>query len=210
MIDKIISFDGLNRSGKGTQIKLLRDYLDSRNILVEVLRGDGSRPGIDSRDFYDPHSNWWINWQAKCNKTVNDWNIAYHILSEENDRRYKEFSIENQKRTLLMDRSYISRYFMLKQQGIKISLEEVVDGIYIIPEHYFVLEVSKETLLERASEDNLDKTEFRRDVIRKWYDLWTEVVYDAQEFLKRRLIIINGLESPHNIHEYVINKLGEK
>ena len=210
MTGKVISFDGLNRSGKGTQIKLLRDYLENRNILVEVLRGDGSRPGIGSRDFYDPLSNWWVNWQDNSNKTVNDWNIAYHVLSEENDRRYREFSIEDQRRTILMDRSYISRYFMLKQQGLRISLEEVADGTNIIPSLYFILEVPRETLLERVSEDNIGKTEFRREVIRRWYDLWSSVVYDAREYLKEKLNFIDGLQSPQTIHESIINKIGEK
>ncbi len=209
-MSKIISFDGLNRSGKGTQIKLLKDYLENSNIPVEVLRGDGSRPGTDSQNFYDPHSNWWINWQANSNKTVNDWNIAYQVLREENDKRYKEFSCENQRGTVLMDRCYISRYFMLKQQRLRISLEEIANDTKLIPDHYFILDVPKDTLIERASEDNIKKTEFRRDIVRRWYDLWEEVVYDAQDFLKEKLIRINEIQSSQKIHKYIIDKLGEK
>ena len=210
MRGKIISFDGLNRSGKGTQIRLLRDYLENRITPVEVLRGDGSRPGVGLRNFYDPTSNWWVNWQANSNKTVNDWNVAYQVLSEENNRRYKEFSHGNQGGTILMDRSYISRYFMLKQQGLRISLEEIANSTELMPDNYFVLEVPKEALLERASEDDISKTEFRRDIVRRWYNLWEEVVYDAQDFLKEKLIRINGIQSSQKIHEYIVDKLGEK
>ena len=207
---RIISFDGLNRSGKGTQIRLLRDYLERRKISVEVLRGDGSRPGLGSKDFYDPPSDWWVDWQANSNKVAKDWDEAYQVLSEENNKRYKEFSIENQIGTILMDRSYISRYFMLKQQGFGISLEEIADGTELRPKYYFVLEAPKETLLERVSDDNIGKTEFRRDVVRRWYDLWVEVVYDAQNFLKERLMKIDGIQSPQAINGCIIHTLEEQ
>ena len=39
---KIISFEGIEGVGKSTQIRLLKDFLESKNLNVEVLREPGS------------------------------------------------------------------------------------------------------------------------------------------------------------------------
>lgn len=206
-MSKIISFEGLNRSGKRTQIYLLRNYFKSANHPVEVLRGDGSRPGIDSSGFYDPQSKWWKDWQCNQNKSSDDWNLAYEVLSSENNSRLNDFFQDNPEGTIIMDRSYISRYFMLMQQGVNISLEDVARDTQVIPDLYFFLEVPKEILLERVSDDNPSKTEFRREIVKKWYNLWDEVVGTAQEFLKDAFERIDGTQSPESIHNYVKLKI---
>lgn len=200
---QIVSFEGLNRSGKGTQIKMLRNNLETVCQPVEVLRGDGSRPGIGSRSFYDPKSQWWMDWQDHKDKKGSDWNLAYQVLTEENNLRCGEFYSENPNGVILMDRSYISRYFMLRQQGVETSLEVVAKDTKLRPETHFVLEVPKSVLLERVSDDHTDKNGFRREIILKWYCLWTNVVNEAHEFLKDNLKRIDGTLSRRIIHEYV-------
>ena len=39
---RIISFEGVEGVGKTTQLRLLNDYLESKNFLVEVYREPGS------------------------------------------------------------------------------------------------------------------------------------------------------------------------
>ena len=39
---KIISFEGIEGVGKSTQIRLLKDFLESKNLKVEILREPGS------------------------------------------------------------------------------------------------------------------------------------------------------------------------
>ena len=39
---KIISFEGIEGVGKSTQLRLLKDYLESKNFLVDVYREPGS------------------------------------------------------------------------------------------------------------------------------------------------------------------------
>ena len=41
---KIISFEGIEGVGKSTQINLLKDYLESKNYLIEIYREPGSTP----------------------------------------------------------------------------------------------------------------------------------------------------------------------
>lgn len=200
---KIITFEGLNRSGKGTQIKMLRDHCQVLGYPVEVLRGDGSRPGIGSQGFYDPQSPWWRDWQANQEKTSCDWNLAYHVLTEENSRRYKEFCTEHRQGMILMDRSYVSRYFMLKQQGLEMSLETVALDTPLHPELFFFLDVSQGLLLERASDDNPRKAGFRKEIAQRWYPLWNSVVETAQNYLKDRLRRIDGTLAPEIIHDHV-------
>ncbi|GIS04957.1 MAG: hypothetical protein CM15mP108_0610 [Gammaproteobacteria bacterium] len=50
---KIISFEGIEGVGKSTQIRLLKDFLESKNLNVEVLREPGSTlAGEKSEIFY--------------------------------------------------------------------------------------------------------------------------------------------------------------
>ena len=39
---KIISFEGIEGVGKSTQLRILKDYLESKNFLVDVYREPGS------------------------------------------------------------------------------------------------------------------------------------------------------------------------
>ena len=39
---KIISFEGIEGVGKSTQLRLLKDYLESKHFLVEVYREPGA------------------------------------------------------------------------------------------------------------------------------------------------------------------------
>jgi len=205
-MSRIISLEGLNRSGKGTQISLLKELLESHHLPVEVLRGDGSRPGNNSFGFYDPESDWWKEWQAKKNKSPEDWNSAYELLNAENDSRKSSFLDENIEGYIIMDRSYISRYFMLRQQGINASLNEIASSAAVVPEAHFYLNVPKNTLLERVSDDNPTKTEFRREIVIRWYDLWSEVIKTAKDFLKDAFKIVDGTQSPQIIHNYIASK----
>ena len=201
----IVSFDGLNRAGKGTQIKLLREHFESEDYLVEVLRGDGSRPGQDSSDFYDPISNFWQQWQKIKDKSLADWDYAADILASENYLRCIEVSAETKKRDqkgiVLLDRSHISRWYMLRKQNSFLPLESSLKEPTVHPDLYFVLDVPKEVLLTRDSEGNPKKAEFRRKVVLTSYDHWTTTLDLVPRQIK--LYRLDGTKKEVEIHEEV-------
>ena len=207
----VISFDGLNRAGKGTQTKLLRELFESEDYLVEVLRGDGSRPGQDSSDVYDPISSFWQQWQKIKNKSLANWNYAAEILRNENYLRCVEVSTEAKKRgqkgIVLLDRSPLSRWYMLRKQDSFLPFESCLKEPEVHPNLYFVLDVPKEVLLSRNSEDNPEKAEFRRKVILTSYDHWTTTLELVPKQIK--LYRLDGTKKRSEIHEE-IKRIAEK
>lgn len=208
----IISFDGLNRAGKGTQIKLLRDSFESDDYLVEVLKGDGSRPGLGSSDFYDPISSFWQQWQKKEKKSIDDWTFAANILASENYLRCVELSAEAKKKDrmgiVLLDRSHLSRWYMLRKQNSFLPFESCLKEPTVHPNIYFVLDVPKETLLNRNSYDNPEKAEFRRKVVLTSYEHWTATFELVPKQIK--LYRLDGTKKESQIHEEVkgiVNKV---
>ena len=170
---KVISFDGLNRSGKGTQLELLKQFLKNEKKPVQVVRGDGSREGINNINYSDPQSAWWVRWQTKKDKTSNDWDNAYTVLSKEIEDEFHRFNYPEQNKNsfFLMDRCYISRWFVQRQRDKTVQFEKIVEDNQIFPNKYFILDVPKEILLSRQSYDNPKKAKFRQGIVNKWFDL---------------------------------------
>jgi len=182
----IISFDGLNRSGKGTQIFLLNQKLN-KDYPIEIIRGDGSREGIGNPKYYDPPSEWWVDWQRNKEKSIGDWNQAYLKLKYENLNRISELPPET---IFLMDRCYISRWFTVRQSHPDTILSEVYSKAEIIPHLYIILNPSKKTLLERCDLDDSEKRTFRKGVIENHYPLWGDVIRDAKKYLGDEMDIL--------------------
>lgn len=200
----IISFDGLHRSGKGIQIGLLCDHLKRRNILYEILRGDISRPGVGSETCYDPVSSWWQEWIIKKNKKIDDWNMAYERLVLENECRCYEFSKINPTGVVVIDRSYLSRWFTSRRFLRETSFEEVFNSTTLHPHQYNILEVPKDTLLSRCNEDKGGNKEFRNQIIKNYYDLWEETIDMAKNKLGKQITMIDGTLTLMDIHQIVV------
>ncbi len=206
----IISFDGLNRSGKGTQISLLNDFFTSLDYDVYVIRGDGSRPGKESPDFHDPASTAWQNWQKRQNKTLYDWSLAADVLKSENcnlcSKLNDEYNNSDKKGIVLMDRSHISRWYMLSKSSDEIPFENTYSENLVVPDIYFILDADKETLIERASNDLSDKNTFRKNIIKTSYDDWKTTIdklrdYDINHFY------LDANKDKDEIHNDILNKI---
>jgi len=204
---KIISFEGLNRSGKGTQLNLARKFLENNIQNVIVVRGDGSREGIGNHKYFDPQSVWWRKWQSNKNKTVQDWDNAYLVLNKEIENELKKFRHKYDNGFFLMDRCYISRWFVERQRNKNTSFDDIINRTKIFPNKYFVLDAPKEILLSRQSDDNPKKAQFRRHVVEQWYDLWQDTLYRVQERLGNSIIRLDATLSKYEINQIVLKNI---
>ena len=55
----IFSVDGLNSTGKTTQLQYLKQQLAADGVPTAIRRGDGARRGLGLMEA-DPPSDWWI------------------------------------------------------------------------------------------------------------------------------------------------------
>ncbi|MFH1064180.1 MAG: hypothetical protein V1729_03815 [Candidatus Woesearchaeota archaeon] len=209
---EVISFDGLNRSGKGTQIKRMKNYLEDRGITTYVLRGDGSRKGDGSEN--DPYSEWWKEMQPRLrNKDQSkdsydkQWAIASDRLNWELYHTYHheipaimDIGITD-KATILLDRSLISRLFVRQRKDAMTTLDGLLtfsspsgeEHAVVLPDISFILHAPKEELLgrNRILSDHPDKYEFRKKIITEHYESFERTVWSIAHPLMN-LVHIEG------------------
>lgn len=216
----IISFDGLNRSGKGTQIYMLAKYLYSLGQKVIVTKGEGSRKGDGSHG--DTYSKFWQDLQPRLHIIDKNGDIeryAWELVSKQNSIELYDMytsqirSIEKGKCSILLDRSIISKYFFFKRYYPSINFEDLLEFEYSIgdkrkavtPNLAFVLHVPKEILLERnciPSEDS-EKAEFRKIIIEKYYNQFETITWNLVPNFK--MIHLDGNKPPTKIFDEILS-----
>jgi thymidylate kinase len=124
---KTIAFEGLHRSGKGTQIEILNKKLEELGIPSIIIRGAGSRPNSDEH-IGDPYSSWWedhLKVLRSAGVKKEDWNDGSRRLAREliifRDRVLPKLLIESGKKeaVLLIDRSILSHLAILNKEESK-------------------------------------------------------------------------------------------
>jgi len=190
-----IGFDGLNHSGKGTQIKLLTKYLSKQKTPFKVVRGDGTRAGTGTQP-YDFPSKWWQenrdylvdlssgNMQDKLNlrfqRLCREAFVAEHYLEK-----------RSEKGVMILDRTFVSRFFTMKQYYPDISLDEALycynpkNGRKVnptIPDITFLLTASKKTLLSRLGQEERSERFIRSEhYVSTYFDLFHEIVQELSD-----------------------------
>jgi thymidylate kinase len=223
-----IGFDGLHRSGKGTQIRMLSDYFAVNDMASLVVRGDGSRAGMELAP-YDFPSRWWqenlpyfkqeahspeekkfkadLKYQRLCReaKVIKN-RVLPHMMNE----RGKNLG------WMLMDRTFISRYFFCKQIDPLVKLEEALTAYCprrkrvetVVPDMTFVLDAPADILIGRISrqECNPEKYAFKTKMINAYYSLFTETLDELKK--RRDIYIVNALKTPEEIHKEILERCG--
>lgn len=190
-----VAIDGLNRSGKGTQLHLLKRFLQDRGLPAVILRGDGSREGKGLSEG-DPCDEWWQRFRSRLADAVTSmqrfacWNEAADRLAEEYLHWRDSLMPQQVQRVnapcgvILLDRSLLSRLMLAADERGSISLEGLYRTEYhgtpvtwetMMPDRMLVLVAQQDTLLARLDPDD-PKYGFRSGLILEKYSLFQAVL----------------------------------
>ena len=218
--NKIISIalEGINRSGKGTQIELLKNKLEEIGIPCVSIRGEGYRRGLGVSQA-DPESDFWrkISEQLKNVKNGAEWSLwdeaSYRLARELIVWRDRILTKEITKPSapfdfgvLLIDRSLISKATLkslqLEPPPKKIfSNEELyppglkhrkrITADMILPDLIIELSAPKEILLTRLDASDPDY-DFKRNNIDNKYEQYAKAKEHLSEAIKNRIVNIDS------------------
>lgn len=221
---QVVAFDGLHRSGKGTQAKLLHEANEEAGVRSRIVRGDGTREGLGLVEG-DPYSKEWqeLSRQMKSGdkNSVEDWNHSSLKLMKE----LQDLMRENQEDMIIVDRSILSRVAFLLHRGVIGDSDEVtIDDMYpgnlelddsarvnlesTLPDVVFNLQSSSvEKLLKRLDAGD-PKYEFRARNIKGGFDAAKKSVDILPVNLREKVFTIDCSEDEQTIHRKVVSKLG--
>ena len=193
---KIISFEGIEGVGKSTQLRLLKDYLESKHFLVEVYREPGStNTGEKIRDIL-------LN---SANELSNEAELLLMFASRAELIKHK---IKKSKSDyLLLDRFYDAS-FAYQGYGRKLSIPLIESLITFtdcpVPNYSILLDIPVEEGFARKSNDDIDRIEsssksfFER--VRKGY---LKIAKEKND----RFIKINAALDIDKVHQKIINHI---
>ena len=193
---KIISFEGIEGVGKSTQIKLLKDFLESKNYTVEVSREPGSTSaGEKIRDILLDNKN------ILANET--ELLLMFSARSE----LVNKIILNNQSDYLLLDR-FFDASMAYQGYGRELSKEFINSLITFIncpiPDHTFLLDISVEEGFDRKHNDPKDRIESAGiDFFNKVRAGYLEIASDNKD----RFIVIDANSDIDSIHNNIISSL---
>ena len=196
---KIISFEGIEGVGKSTQINLLKDYLESKNYLIEIYREPGSTPvGEKIRDILLDSNN------ELSNET--ELLLMFAARSELIDKKINTSQCDY----LLLDRFYDAS-MAYQGYGRKLSKDFITSLTSFIncpiPDLSFLLDISVKEGFQRKNSDVKDRIESSSNdffnKVRKGY----KTIAKAN---KNRFEIINAANDIDKIHQIIIKKIQSK
>ena len=196
---KIISFEGIEGVGKSTQINLLKDYLESKNYLIEIYREPGSTPvGEKIRDILLDSNN------DLSNET--ELLLMFAARSELIDKKINTSQCDY----LLLDRFYDAS-MAYQGYGRKLSKDFITSLTSFIncpiPDLSFLLDISVKEGFQRKNSDVKDRIESSSNdffnKVRKGY----KTIAKAN---KNRFEIINAANNIDKIHQIIIKKIQSK
>jgi len=196
---KIISFEGIEGVGKSTQINLLKDYLESKNYIVEIYREPGSTPvGEKIRDILLDSNN------DLSNET--ELLLMFASRSELIDKKINTSQCDY----LLLDRFYDAS-MAYQGYGRKLSKDFITSLTSFIncpvPDLSFLLDISVKEGFQRKNTDVKDRIESSSNdffnKVRKGY----KTIAKAN---KNRFEIINAANDIDKIHQIIIKRIQSK
>lgn len=221
---RVIGFDGLNNSGKGTQISLLRNKLAMCSIPSVVMRGDGRRRG-EGLEVKDPYSTWWQEYYKDIRALgIIDEDLEMSTYASVRLNRELNVMVKRTFPTFLkynscnigvviLDRTIISRIFTLKQFKLEAGYGDVETfplgrgnkmGNTIVPDLIVLLHTDKDILMARSQlrDDPVEKIEFNNRMISNNYAKFEDTIGDLPQEIEDVTVRINANKKPDEIfHE---------
>ncbi len=222
----VVAFDGLHRTGKGTQAEKLQSAVAREHMTSVVVRGDGTRDGLGLHAG-DPYSE---EWQARGQRlkspeggTVEGWNAASYILARELADRVNENPDNHD--FVIVDRTLLSRAAFLLHRGVHLrgdrltldkmypeseglSPEERIDFTAMVPDVIFDLRVDDPRKLLTRLDPEDPKYQFRSRNIKGGFDSAIIAAAHLPEDIERRVVQLDALERPDEIHRKIVSHLG--
>lgn len=225
----IIGFDGLHRSGKGTQISLLQSKLDKINAPSLVARGDGTRRGTGSSAFDYPSTWWkerWDYFQDKSNGSffLDNANLKFQRLNREAKFYFYKCLEKEMKRrksdlgVMIMDRTLPSRYLTLLSFCQGISFEDSIksynpkNGLFVppmTPDLVFIMHAPKEILLKRLEETTKSPKDYhcKINIISKYYDSFESVAKSLSG--REGYSVLDSTRDPEELSDEIWGKVSQ-
>ena len=195
---KIISFEGIEGVGKSTQINLLKDYLESKDLTVTVLREPGSTITgesirsilLDSKENLSEESELLLMFAARA-----------QLISEK--------VLNNNVDVILFDRFYdASIAYQGFGRGLSINfIKNLIDFTKCpTPDLTFLLDISVQDGFERKIADIKDRIESSGDeFFNKVRNGYLEIANDQPGRIK----IIDAMDSIESIYEKIIEHVNQ-
>lgn len=194
---KIITFEGIHGSGKGTQLEYLRKWYLSRSISVTTTKepyslGASVRRLLTERNKLDHMTKLYL-FQADRNE-----NIQKNILPA------------IQRGDIVLCDRYIDSTVAYQQYGHQIS-EKIVKGLnnlttsQALPNITFLLDVSIAVCEKRNETVITDKLRHKhqQDFLTRVRNGYAQIARDNPD----RIIVINGDRSPETVHNDIVTNL---
>lgn len=169
-----IALEGMHRSGKGTQLALLKAWLDSEYIQALRVRGAACRSGkgVENQNYHDPESSYWQKFSRDRSNGCEDWTHAFVNI----DNEVREFGGSFAGDVVLMDRSYTLSGDFFREKFNALSVNNPFE-----PDVVYYLNVQQSTLLERLGSENDWKSRFRRNNILEYYTDFSSFVEEKKK-----------------------------
>lgn len=221
----VIGIDGLNNSGKTTQLKRLKENLEARGIYTIIRRGDGSRKG-DGKEEFDAYSTWWLENRPRIMAAGFEGKASFDAATEASDRLNRELFLtknwwierELKKRGLkqgviLQERGLISRLFVYRRWEPQAGFEEVKyfsnrgrREDVVLPDAIFLLHSSLDVLMSRnpSRVDGIPKQTFNETVLGNYYADFESHMAALPKEIRTRTIVVDSSGTIEQVGERLL------
>jgi len=221
----IIGFDGIHRSGKGTQIGKLEMKLAVAHLAFLTVRGDGTRDGRGDTPG-DPHNPVWqerSHHLRSANSTPDEWHAsAYEIVHELHGH-----ATSGAYSMILADRSLISRAAFMLHSGANpgrkgFNLEDLytvrdyvpparrVDLRLVLPDILFHFETTDPSVVLSRLDPDDPKYDFRARNIETTFENYRQASSLLPPEVRDRVRPIDAILGEDTIHQEVLYALGRQ